>query len=226
MNDTDSRTRNIVNNQILAGGYFDDSLGFESLSNPSYDTIPMFPTDLSISLQGWPIRLSDATSLMSWQKRNFSLYDSAATSIKPPKENTLSQYVDMVKTWKSTIQPHHFAGLNSRLEFIFEDEPELGLKQKKPNDESFSALLAYIATKPEFKTPSISYNRDGSFSASWQTDKKVRLTLDFIGLTRIRWIFVDSKQGLEQVISGAGIVPNNMLQSILDSYGGLEWMRR
>jgi hypothetical protein len=142
------------------------------------------------------------------------------------KQDTLNQYIDMVRQWKSALQPHHLTGLISRLEFIFEDEPEFELKQKPLSAESFSALLAYIAAKPEFKTPSISYTRDGSFSASWQTDKKVRLTLDFIGLTRIRWVFVDSRQGLDQVISGAGIVPTNMLQGILESYGGLEWMRR
>lgn len=230
MNEINSSTRYIVNAQILSSGYFDDSFGVECFLNPRRNPnllAQVNPQEVA------PTGLRDVTRLNSgsincYRKSYISLIDSAATSIKAyaPKENTLSQFVEMVKIWKKALQAHHFTGLISRLEFIFEDEPEFGLKQKPLSAESFSALLAYIATKPEFKTPSISYNRDGSFSASWQNDKKIRLTLAFIGLTRIRWVFVDSREGLEQAISGAGTVTNNMLQGILESYGGLEWMRR
>jgi len=140
------------------------------------------------------------------------------------QSRTLNRFIEIVSGWKRSLAERQYEGIKKRLEFIFEDEPELSRNQKAPNAESFSALLAYLATNPNFKTPSLSFNRDGAFSASWQTNKTLKLTLEFIDLTRIRWVFVDLHQGLPNVISGAGVVPTTMLQSVLAPYGSFDWI--
>lgn len=243
MNNLNTATNNIINSQILADYRWTITPNYSSTITPTEDVevlaggVPKIVSSMhpawSYLAAGRPIELKRATfDVNSFPTKLAQVFfldssNSAITTIGTVnyKQDSIDQFKDMVRIWRFALKPHHFTGLISRLEYIFEDEPDLSPKQKQLNPESFSALLAYVATKPEFKTPSISYNRDGSFSASWQTDKKIRLTLDFISLTRIRWVFVDNHQGLEQVISGAGIVTNNMLQGILESYGGLDWMR-
>lgn len=138
---------------------------------------------------------------------------------------TLDKFKDEVVAWRKKLAEHHIVGLTRRLEYIFEDEPELGLKQMAPSLDSFSVLLAYLARHPEFKTPSIGFNRDGTFSAIWSGDKKLRVTLDFTSSSSIRWIFVDSRNGIKDAITGAGIVPLAILSGVLDVYKAISWMK-
>lgn len=138
---------------------------------------------------------------------------------------TVDTFKDIVSSWRKHLAEHHFKGLNRRLEFIFEDEPEIGVNQTVPDTASFSAMMAYLAAKPGLKTPSIGFNRDGSFSAIWMGAKKLRVSLDFIGLENIRWVYVDSRNGIEKAITGAGTVTNKILNGVLDSYGAFDWMK-
>ncbi len=87
------------------------------------------------------------------------------------------------------------------------------------------ALLVTLALLAEFKTPSIGFNRDRTFSAIWSGDKKLRITLDFTSSSSIRWIFVDSRNGIKEAISGAGIVSLAILSGVLDAYKATSWMQ-
>ena len=138
---------------------------------------------------------------------------------------TLDKFKDEVVAWRTKLAANHIASLTRRLEYLFEDEPELSPKQAAPSLDSFSVLLAYLARHPEIKTPSIGYNRDGTFSAVWVGDTKLRVTLDFMSPTSIRWIFVDSRNGIKESITGAGIVSLDILSGVLDVYGATDWMR-
>lgn len=138
---------------------------------------------------------------------------------------TLDKFKDEVVAWRKRLAERHVVSLTRQLEYIFEDEPELGLKQVAPSLDSFSVLLAYLARYPEFKTPSIGFNRDGTFSAIWSGDKKLRVTLDFMSSLSIRWIFVDSRNGIKDAITGAGIVSPAILSGVLDVYGATSWMK-
>lgn len=138
---------------------------------------------------------------------------------------TLDKFRDEVVAWRKKLAERHAVSLIRRLEYIFEDEPELGLKQVAPSLDSFSVLLAYLARHPEFKTPSIGFNRDGRFSAIWSGDKKLRVTLDFMNSSSIRWIFVDSRNGIKNAIAGAGIASFDILSGVLDVYGATSWMK-
>lgn len=126
-------------------------------------------------------------------------------------------------SWRNHLAARHVQGLNKRLEFIFEDERTLENQLRLTY--SFSAMLAYLATKPELRTPSIGYNRDGSFSAVWSGEKKLRVNLDFVGVESIRWVFVDSRNGINNAITGAGTVNYKILNRVLDSYGAFDWMK-
>ena len=137
----------------------------------------------------------------------------------------LDKFKDEVVAWRNTLATHHSVSLTRRLEYIFEAEPNLGPKQATPSLDSFSVLLAYLALHPEFKTPSIAFNRDGTFSAIWSGDKKLRLTLDFTSSSTIRWIFVDSRNGIKDAITGAGIVSLAILSGVLDVYNATSWMK-
>ena len=138
---------------------------------------------------------------------------------------TLDQFKDEVVAWRPRLAEHHINGLVRRLEYILEDEPEMGSTRIAPSLDSFSVLLAYLARHPEFKTPSIGYNRDGTFSAVWTGDKKLRVTLDSISPTSIRWIFVDSRRGIKDSITGAGIVSLEILTGVIDAYEATNWMK-
>ncbi len=138
---------------------------------------------------------------------------------------TLDKFRDEVVAWREKLAGRHAVGLTHQLEYIFEDEPELGPMQAAPNLDSFSVLLAYLASHPEFKTPSIGFNRDGIFSATWSGDKRLRVTLDFLSSSSIRWIFVDSRKGIKQAITGAGIVSLDILSGVLDVYEAALWMK-
>ncbi len=138
---------------------------------------------------------------------------------------TLDKFKDEVVAWRNTLAKHHSVSLTRRLEYIFEAEPELGPKQVAPSLDSFIWLLAYLARHPEFKTPSIAFNRDGTFSAIWSGDKKLRVTLDFTSSSTIRWIFVDSRNGIKGAITGAGIVSLAILSGVLDVYSATSWMK-
>lgn len=138
---------------------------------------------------------------------------------------TLDKFKDEVVAWRTKLAERHIVSLTRKLEYIFEDEPELGPKQFAPSLDSFSVLLAYLARYPELKTPSIGFNRDGTFSAVWSGDKKLRVTLDFMSPTSIRWIFVDSRNGIKNAITGAGIVSLDILSGVLNVYGATNWMK-
>ena len=138
---------------------------------------------------------------------------------------TLDKFKDEVVAWRTKLAANHIASLTRRLEYLFEDEPELSPKQAAPSLDSFSVLLAYLARHPEIRTPSIGYIRDGTFSAVWVGDAKLRVTLDFMSPTSIRWIFVDSRNGIKESITGAGIVSLDILSGVLDVYGVTDWMR-
>lgn len=138
---------------------------------------------------------------------------------------TLDKFKDEVFAWRKMLAERRVVSLTRQLEYIFEDEPELGLKQAAPSLDSFSVLLAYLAIHPEFKTPSIGFNRDGTFSAIWSGDKKLRITLDFTSSSSIRWIFVDSRNGIKDAITSAGIVSLAILSGVLDAYKATSWMK-
>lgn len=138
---------------------------------------------------------------------------------------TLDKFKNEVVAWRKKLAGRHVVSLTRRLEYIFDDEPELERKQVAPSLDSFSVLLAYLARYPEFKTPSIGFNLDGTFSAIWSGDKKLRVTLDFMSSSSIRWIFVDSRNGIQDAITGAGIVSLDILSGVLDVYGATSWMK-
>lgn len=139
--------------------------------------------------------------------------------------STDDTFKEIVSSWRQHLAEHHFKGLNRRLEYIFEEEPELGVNQLPPDTTSFSAMMAYLAAKPDLKTPSIGFNRDGSFSAIWVGAQKLRVSLEFIGVSNIRWVYVDSRNGIETAITGAGTVTNEILNGVLVSYGAFDWMK-
>lgn len=139
--------------------------------------------------------------------------------------STLERFKGEVLAWHSHLQYRQIEGLNKRLEYLFEDEPELSKAQATPNMDSFGVFLAFLAQNPDFKIPSIGYNRDGVFSATWVGDKKLRMTLDFISSSSIRWVFVDSRNGLSNAVTGAGIVPLNVLAGVLSVYGAIGWIK-
>jgi hypothetical protein len=139
--------------------------------------------------------------------------------------STLDRYKNEVLAWHSQLSEGHIAGLNKRLDYLFEDEPESSKSQALPDINSFGVLMAFLAGNPEIKTPSLGYNRDGVFSATWVGDQKLRISLDFISPSNIRWIFVDSREGLKKAVTGAGIVTLDILAGVLDVYGALGWMK-
>jgi hypothetical protein len=139
--------------------------------------------------------------------------------------STLRYFKNEVLAWHSRLCKRHFAGVNKRLDFLFEDEPDLSKSQASPDIDSFGVLLAFLAHHPELNTPSIGFNRDGVFSGTWAGDKKLRVSLDFISSTSIRWVFVDSRHGLKGAVTGAGMVPLDVLAGILGVYGAWEWMK-
>lgn len=145
----------------------------------------------------------------------------------PQKATTIDKFKDVVGYWHARLAEHHFNGINRRLEYLFEEEPEIGNNKKMPSISSFCVLMTYIANHPEFKTPSIGYNLNGSFWASWSGGKKLRVTFDFLSTASVRWTFVDSQRGIENAITGAGVVPLDILQSIFDSppYNASTWMK-
>lgn len=138
---------------------------------------------------------------------------------------TLDKFKDEIVAWRKKLAEGHVVSLTRQLEYLFEDEPDLGLKQAAPSLDSFSVLVAYLALHPEFKTPSIGFNRDGTFSAIWSGAKKLRVTLDFASSSSIRWIFVDSRNGIKDAITGAGIVSLAILSGVLDVYKATSWMK-
>jgi len=139
--------------------------------------------------------------------------------------STLHCFKNEVLGWHSQLSERHFVGLNKRLDYLFEDEPELSKSQASPDINSFGVLLAFLARHPELNTPSIGFNRDGVFSGAWAGDKKLRVSLDFISSTSIRWVFVDSRNGLKDAVTGAGMVPLEVLAGILGVYGAWDWMK-
>lgn len=153
---------------------------------------------------------------------------SAETGFNYFEQLRARRMVDKVKeeilAWRNKLEERHMVSLNRQLEYLFEEEPELESKQFALSLNSFGVLLAYLARHPEFKAPSIGFNRDGTFSAIWTGDKKLRMTLDFLSSTSIRWIFVDSRNGIRDAITGAGIVPLDILSGVFDAYGATNWM--
>lgn len=139
--------------------------------------------------------------------------------------STLDRFKSEILAWHSQLNERHIAGLHKRLDYLFEDEPETSRSQALPDLNSFGILLAFLARHPDFKTPSIGFNRDGVFSATWMPEPKLRMSLDFISLSSIRWIFVDSRNGLKGAITGAGIVPLDVLAGVLNVYGAMSWMK-
>lgn len=139
--------------------------------------------------------------------------------------STLDRFKSEVLAWHSQLNERHIAGLNKRLDYLFEDEPESSKSQALPDLNSFGVLLAFIARNPVYKTPSIGFNRDGIFSATWMGEQKLRLSLDFISLSSIRWVYVDSRNGLKDAITGAGIVPLHVLTGVVEAYGAMDWMK-
>lgn len=139
--------------------------------------------------------------------------------------STLDRFKSEVLAWHSQLNEQHIAGLNKRLDYLFEDEPESSKSQALPDLNSFGVLLAFLARHPEYKTPSIGFNRDGIFSATWMGEQKLRMSLDFISLSSIRWIYVDSRSGLKDAVTGAGIVPLDVLAGVLEAYGATGWMK-
>lgn len=137
----------------------------------------------------------------------------------------LETFSDIVANWRRHLTDRHYKGLLARLEFLFDEDVEISEKQQAPDVDSFSALIAYISANPDFKTPSVSYNKDGSFEATWVGDTKLRLAVSFIGLKMVRWLYLDARSGIESATTGAGTVPTLMLANILRSYQTLEWIR-
>lgn len=156
--------------------------------------------------------------------------DDVSTTLDLPNDlkqtrSTLDRFKSEVLAWHSQLNERHIAGLNKRLEHLFEDEPESSKSQALPDLNSFGVLLAFLARHPEYKTPSIGFNRDGIFSATWMGEQKLRMSLDFISPSSIRWIYIDSRSGLKDAITGAGIVPLNVLVGVLEVYGAMCWMK-
>jgi hypothetical protein len=139
--------------------------------------------------------------------------------------STLDRFTNEVLAWHSQLNANHISGLNKRLAYLFEDEPEPSKGQALPDINSFGVLLAFLARYSEVKTPSLGYNRDGVFSATWVGDQKLRMTLDFMSSSSIRWIFVDSRDGIKKAVTGAGIVTLDILAGVLVAYGALDWMK-
>ena len=139
--------------------------------------------------------------------------------------STVDRFKNEVLAWHSQLTERHIAGLNKRLDYLFEDEPESSKSQALPDINSFGVLLAFLSRNPEIKTPSLGYNRDGMFSATWVGDQKLRMSLDFVSSSSIRWVFVDSRDGLKNAVTGAGIVPLDILAGVLDVYGARSWMK-
>lgn len=139
--------------------------------------------------------------------------------------STVDRFKNEVLAWHSQLTVRHIDGLNKRLDYLFEDEPESSKSQALPDINSFGVLLAFLARNPEIKTPSLGYNRDGMFSATWVGDQKLRMSLDFVSSSSIRWIFVDSRDGLKSAVTGAGIVPLDILAGVLNAYGARSWMK-
>lgn len=156
---------------------------------------------------------------------------SVSTALEIPasldrSRSTLNRFKNEVLAWHSQLTERHVAGLNKRLDYLFEDEPDSTTSsQALPNINSFGVLLAFLARHPEIKTPSLGYNRDGIFSATWVGDQKLRMSLDFVSSSSIRWVFVDSRNGLKDAVTGAGIVTLDILAGVLDVYGALGWMK-
>lgn len=156
--------------------------------------------------------------------------DDVSTTLALPNDlkqarSTLDRFKSEVLAWHSQLNERHIAGLNKRLDHLFEDEPESSKSQALPDLNSFGVLLAFLARHPEYKTPSIGFNRDGIFSATWMGEQKLRMSLDFISPSSIRWIYIDSRSGLKDAITGAGIVPLDVLAGVLEVYGAIGWMK-
>jgi hypothetical protein len=156
--------------------------------------------------------------------------DEISTAFEIPEgidrsRSTIDRYKREVLAWHSQLTERHISGLNKRLDYLFEDEPGFSKSQALPDINSFGVLLAFLARHPEIKTPSLGYNRDGIFSATWVGDQKLRISLDFISAASVRWVFVDSRDGLKKAVTGAGIVTLDILAGVLDVYGALGWMK-
>lgn len=143
-----------------------------------------------------------------------------------PKSTSLQQFLNVLVGWKNVLTARHYSGLKARLEFLFDDDnlAQYEGKQKPPSAYSFSVMLAYLANNPELKTPSITYNFDGEFSAIWNVPKLKRLTIDFISSTKVRWVYIDTKNNMDDSIHVGGVTPMKLLRNSLDVYGDFSWM--
>ena len=108
---------------------------------------------------------------------------------------------DQYKAELATVAERHRDSLSRQLDLIFEDEPETA-----PSIDSFRALLTYLNDNVAVYTPSIGFNRDGSFSAIWIKGYNWRMTLDFLSQNRIRRTFVDLNERFRGAATGTGIV--------------------
>lgn len=136
----------------------------------------------------------------------------------------LEKFNTLLADWQPIIARHFYLSLQRRLAVIFEVEPEISEYQQAPNIASFCHLLQFLATHPRLKSPSLTYNNKGIFSAIWIAHSKKRVQLEFLNHEQFRWTYIDASDGIDKAITGTGLVIPKMVLKVLEPYDAMDWM--
>lgn len=151
----------------------------------------------------------------------FLASDYVDTSFVPDISSKLSYCQYELIAWKSQLTERHFNNIKVRLMALIDDVDAMNTDIDM---NSFGVLLAYLSKHPEFKTPTISYRTNGLFFAVWDSGFKSRLTVDFLDDSNVRWVYVNSSEGINKLKTGAGLDDMTNLSKVLGIYDIDKWV--
>lgn len=151
----------------------------------------------------------------------FLVSDYVDTSFVPDVSSKLSYCQYELIAWKSQLTERHFKNIKVRLMALIDDVDAMNTDIDM---NSFGILLAYLSKHPEFKTPTISYRSNGIFFATWDSGFKSRLTVDFLDDSNVRWVYVNSSDGINKLKTGAGLDDMANLSKVLGIYDIDKWV--
>ena len=178
----------------------------------------------TLAYSSWSNRLSRRNyrdSSFKFRATEFLISNYVDTSLVPDVTSKLAYCQYELIAWKSQLNERHFKNIKVRLMALIDDVDAMNTDV---NMNSFGVLLAYLSKHPEFKTPTISYRSNGIFFATWDSGFKSRLTIDFLDDSNIRWVFVNSSDGINKLKTGAGIDHITSLSKVLSIYDINKWL--
>lgn len=126
-------------------------------------------------------------------------------------------------SWMTLLTRRHYASVRDALEWLLADESAFE-GDVEPDIASFRALLSFLSSAPETRSPAITIGDDGAFAATWQTGTSRRISLRFRAADSVLVTAIERDAAGRRIFAKVEEVDGGSLRTFLAEHNLGGWM--